>query len=211
MRRLFLFHKVFHSNVPKYIHCLIPSMRTSARLPNTFTSYSCRTEYFQNSFLPYVIKERNKLDTNKRSCQSYESFRKDLLNFIRPSESKIFNIHDQVGIKLLTRLKLGLSHLREHKFRHNFEGTLNPLCCCSIEDETTLHFFLRCQIFNDIRQILMNDLISIDRSLPSLSQDKLVSILLYGSDAFDNKKNRKILICTIRFIKDSHRFVDSLF
>ena len=50
----------------------------------------------------------------------------------------------------------------------------------------------------------MNDLMIIDRSLSSLSQDKLISILLYGSDAFDNKKNRKILICTIQFIKDSH-------
>ena len=57
----------------------------------------------------------------------------------------------------------------------------------------------------------MNDLINIDRSLPSLSQDKLISILLYGSDAFDNKKNRKILIWTIQFIRDSHRFDDSLF
>ena len=57
----------------------------------------------------------------------------------------------------------------------------------------------------------MNDLINIDRSLPSLSQDKLISILLYGSDALDNKKNRQILICTIQFIKDSHRFGDSLF
>ena len=100
-------------------------MRTSARQPNTFTSFYCRTEYFQNSFLPYVIKERNKLDPNKHSCQSYESFRKALLNFIRPSENKIFNIHDQVGVKLLTRLRLGLSQLREHKFRHNFEDTLN--------------------------------------------------------------------------------------
>ena len=27
---------------------------------------------------------------------------------------------------MLTRLKLGSSHLREHKFRHNFKDTLNP-------------------------------------------------------------------------------------
>ena len=144
MRQLCLFYKVFHSKVPKYIHSLIPSMRTSARQPNTFTSFYCRTEYFQNSFLPYVIKEWNKLDPDKRSCQSYESFRKALLNVIRPSENKIFNIYDQVGIRLLTRLRLGLSHLCEHKFRHNFEDTLNPLCSCSIEAETTLHFFPRC-------------------------------------------------------------------
>ena len=143
IRRLCLFY-IFHSKVPKYIHSLIPSITTSARQPNTFTSFYCRTEYFQNSFLPYVIKEWNKLDPDKRSCQSYVSFRKALLNVIRPSENKIFNIHDQVGIKLLTRLRLGLSHLLEHKFRHNFEDALNLLCSCSNEAKTTLHFFLQC-------------------------------------------------------------------
>ena len=47
----------------------------------------------------------------------------------------------------------------------------------------------------------MNDLMNIDRSLPSLSQDKPISVILDGSDAFDSKKNHKILICTIQFIK----------
>ena len=50
IRRLCLFYKVFHSKVPKYIHSLIPSMRTSARQPNTFTSFYCRTKYFQTLF-----------------------------------------------------------------------------------------------------------------------------------------------------------------
>ena len=134
-----------------------------------------------------------------------------LLNFTRPSENKILNIHDQVGIKLLTRLRLGLSHLREHKFWHNFEDILNPLCSCFTEGETTLYCFILCQFFNDIRETLMNDLMNTNRSLPSLSKDKLISILLYGSNAFDIKKNLKILICTIQFIKDSYIFDDSLF
>ena len=30
MRQLCLFYKVFHNKVPKYVHGLIPSMRTSA-------------------------------------------------------------------------------------------------------------------------------------------------------------------------------------
>ena len=47
-----------------------------------------------------------------------------------------------------------------------------------------LHFFLQCRFSNDIREILMNDLMNIDRSLPSLSQHKLIGVLLYGNDAF---------------------------
>ena len=161
MRWLCLFYKVFHSKVPKYIHSLIPSMRTSTRQPNTFTSFYCRTKYLQNSFLPYVVQELNKLDLDKRGCQSYEGFRKALLNVIRPSENKIFNIHDQVGIKLLTRLRLGLSHLLEHKFRHNFEDTLNLLCSCSNEAKTMLHFFQQCQFFNDIWWMTLSTLIDL--------------------------------------------------
>ena len=157
------------------------------------------SEYFQNSFLPCVIREWNKLDPDKRSCLSYDTFHKARLNFIRPSENKIFNIDDQVGIELLAKLRLGFSHLCEHKFRHNFEGTLNPLCSYSTDAETTVHFFplclffndIRYQFFNDIREILMND--------------------LNGSDAFDNKKNRKILICTVKLIKGSCRIDDFLF
>ena len=57
----------------------------------------------------------------------------------------------------------------------------------------------------------MNDLMNIDRSLPSLSQDKLISVLLYGNDASDNKANLKIQIFTLQFIKNSHRFDDSFF
>ena len=207
-RWLCLFYRVFLSNVPIYVHSHIPFRRTSTRQPNTFNSFYCRTEHFQNSFSPYVIKEWDKLDPNKQSCQSYKRFRKALLNIIRPSENKIFNIHNQVGLKLLTRLRLGLRHLCEHKCQHNFEDNLHLLCSCSIEAKTTLHFFLRCQFFSDIQEILMNDLMDIDRFLPSLSQDKLIIVLLYGSDAFDYKKNHKILICTIEFIKDSHRFDD---
>ena len=37
MRRLCLYHKVFHSKIPKYSP--IPSMRNSARQPNSFTSF----------------------------------------------------------------------------------------------------------------------------------------------------------------------------
>ena len=33
------------------------------------------------------------------------------------------------------------SHLSEHKFRHNFADSLNPLCSCSLETESTLHYF----------------------------------------------------------------------
>ena len=47
-----------------------------------------------------------------------------------------------MGIKYLTRLRLSLSHLNDHKFRHNSQDCLNPLWPCSLEVGTTTHYFL---------------------------------------------------------------------
>ena len=64
-------------------------------------------------------------------------FKKRILEFIRPKANSIFNIHNPMGIKYLTRLRLGFSHLKEHKFEHNFQDSVDPLCGCGIETEST--------------------------------------------------------------------------
>ena len=45
-----------------YIYGFIPKVRESHRHPNTFNSFSCRTDYFKNSFFPCVIGDCNKLN-----------------------------------------------------------------------------------------------------------------------------------------------------
>ena len=42
------------------------------------------------------------------------------------------NCHSYNRIKLITKLRLGFIHLREHKFKHNFQDTPNPVCTCGI-------------------------------------------------------------------------------
>ena len=64
--------------------------------------------------------------------------------------NKSLNLSDQFlivcliphGIKRLTRLRVGLTHLREHKFRHNFQDFLDPFCNYGQHIKTTIHFFL---------------------------------------------------------------------
>lgn len=60
-------------------------------------------------------------------------FQKNILEFIKPIGNSTYRIHDPTRIKLLNRLQVDLNHLREHKFRHNFADTLNPLSACTIE------------------------------------------------------------------------------
>ena len=46
-------------------------------------------------------------------------------NCYRKEENSLFSIHIPVGVKILTRLWLQLSHLNEHKFRDGFEEYKN--------------------------------------------------------------------------------------
>ena len=78
------------------------------------------------------------------NSESVSAFKEQILKFIRPSPSSTFNVHTPHGIKLLTRLRVRLSHLREHEFRHNFQDSLDPFCNCGWHIETTIHFFLHC-------------------------------------------------------------------
>ena len=45
------------------------------------------------------------------------------------------------------RLRLGFSHLK-HKFKHNFQDLVDPLCSVGIEIESTKHFLLHCANFS---------------------------------------------------------------
>ena len=98
-------------------------------------------------FFSCTVIEWNKLDNNIWNSESVSAFKKQILKFIRPSPNSTFNVHNPHGIKLLTRLRVGLSHLREHKFRHNFQDSLHPFCNCGRHIETTIHFFLHCSLF----------------------------------------------------------------
>ena len=55
---------------------------------------------------------------------------------------------DPVGVKLLTRLRLQLGNLNEHKFRHGFEDTVSPMCLCNTEIEINEHFLLCCHFYS---------------------------------------------------------------
>ena len=114
------------------------------------TTFYCRIDVFKYSYFPATIMEWKKLDVTLRKSESLPYFRNALLNIGRPTAKPIYNIHNPIGLKLLTRLRLGLSHLNEHKFKHNFQDCINPLCTCSLEIESLSHFFLHCHYFTNI-------------------------------------------------------------
>ena len=210
LRRMSYLYKIFSTKLPPYLYELIPPLQRSHRYPSCFQTFRCRTTFFQNSFLPFAITESNKLDSDIKNTDSHAMFRKKLLAFIRPLGNDTYGIYDPLGIRLLNRLRLGFSHLREHKFRHNFADTLNPLCSCSLETEDTEHYLLRCQNNLSFRTTLMNGLNNINTAIASLNSSDLLRVIFYGDESFNKETNCKILTVSLKVIKDTKRFEKSL-
>ena len=120
--------------------------------------------FTENSFFPLTIKEWNNLDLQIRKSKSISIFKSNTLKFIWPKPNNVYYCHNPTGIRLLTRLCLGLSHLCAHKFKQSFQD-LNPLCFCSNETATSTHYQLHCPTHTNERMTLLNKIKSINCSI----------------------------------------------
>ena len=97
---------------------------------NKIPSINAKRDFFKNTFFHSAIIEWDTLDCKIKKAESSEPFKKIIPSFIRPSRNSTFNCHNPKGIKLLSRLMLGLSLLREHKIKHRFRDSFNSFFSC---------------------------------------------------------------------------------
>ena len=70
LRRLCYLYKIVNTKQLAYVYDLIPSFQRSSCNKCCIYEPFCRTVSFKNSFLPYAIKERNKLDFEIRNAKT---------------------------------------------------------------------------------------------------------------------------------------------
>ena len=102
-------YKTLRSESPSCLFNIIPNSNNrqhQARNSGNIPSFVAKHDYFKNSFFPSAITERNKLDCYNRSADSFKVFKKRVLSFIRPMPNSIYNIHNPLGVKYLTRLRM---------------------------------------------------------------------------------------------------------
>ena len=161
------FYQVYKIHSPKYLFNNIPVTvsRYNTRNINNIPQFKVEHNFFRNSFFPSAVIEWNKLDLNIRNSESLNVFRNSLLKFIHPSGSSVFNCHNPRGVKLLNRLRLGLSQLREDKFKHGFQDSLNPFCSCGNDIKTLAHFLLHRPHYSNERSTFLNTIRNINRHI----------------------------------------------
>ena len=96
-------------------------------------------------------------------------------------------------------LRLGLSHLREHKFKHGFQDSLNPICSCGNDIETSAHFLLHCPHYSNERSTFLNTIRNINRHIFDKNDLQITETPLYDDSSLDDKNNTLILNATIDF------------
>ena len=103
---------------------------TPSSTQKTLKTYPARTKTFEPFFFPYCAAAWGNLSEELRNINSINTYKSSILNLVRPKENSVFEVHDINGVKLLTRLRLDFRHLNKHKFRHNFNDIINPICSC---------------------------------------------------------------------------------
>ena len=87
--------------------------------------------------------------------------------------------------------------MNEHRFNHNFEDSINPLCLFSLEVESTAHFFLHCH--NSVLNSIICD-------INNFSGSSLTKLILYGNPKFSFQQNSDFINASIEYISYSERY-----
>ena len=131
---------------------------------------------------------------------------KHINTFFCPKTKSTFCIHDPVGLRYLFQLRVSLSPLRSHKWRHNFTDTPSEICRCKQGIEDTSHFIFSCPFYAIQRATLKASVLNMlqENNLNYLGNQS--QLYLYGHPSINSTENRKIILSTIKYIKETLRF-----
>ena len=128
------------------------------------------------------------------------------ISLFRPEPKSIFGLHDPLGLHYRFQLRMSLSPLRSHKRRFNFIDTPSDTCHCNQDSEDTGHFIILCPTYATHRAALLanvNDIL-LKKNLYHLGNQ--LQLYLYGNESISYSDNTKILLSTIKYIKENRRF-----
>ena len=162
-----MFYKIYKNKNSLNLFKLIPDKASSyaTRNVDSIPLIKIKRNFFKKTFFPSAIIEWSKLDPTNQNAESFGIFKSNILKFIRPAPRRSFNCYNHKGIRIVARLRVGLSHLREHKFNQSFQNCINRLCSCGMDTESTSHFFLYYPLFDDKRITFLSTLNKTDCKL----------------------------------------------
>ena len=184
---------------PEYLTELIPPTvgerhNHALRRRNDLTLYRPRREIFSRSFFPSVVREWNNLPDNIRESPSLDRFNSEIMKYFEPPiKVPWYGIGERPMDIHHTRIRKLKSHLH-----FNLHVVENPHCACGALNENPNHFFFECHLFDQQRQILLNEV--------SVIREASLNLLLYGSHDLSYDENVSICYSVQKYIASTKRF-----
>ena len=106
------------------------------------------------------------------------------------------------------QLRVCLSALHLHKFRQNFKDTIHMFCLINNDIEDTELFLLSYHFYDVQRDDFLGTVsaILLSEGLSNLSNETLLTVLLYGDGELSTYSNLQIIKATLKYIHGSQRF-----
>ena len=103
------------------------------------------------------------------------------LKFVIPEPNQVFNVGSSEKLKFLKRIRLGLSHLVDHKLRRNFQDYVNLICSCGLEMEASNHHLSFCSNYHGSGINLFEKVNKIDSTTLKQNDQVITKLLPFGN------------------------------
>ena len=180
---------------------LINSMSTRSNIG--YIQEKFKGEVFEKSFFPNTLKLWNNLPKDFQRNKDLLDFKTKIKQQIKPPRYKHFSKGQKLGNSLLTKVRVGRSDLKQHRFMIGLEDS--PNCLCHFDTESPEHYFLDCFLYSPERLILFNLIEHYIPNFPRLNKKQKLDIILRGVDI----DNPEILSTNITLTKSVQNYIIS--
>ena len=162
-----------------------------------------KRQFFKSSYFSSTIIEWSKLDSNIHNWETLNIFKSKILKFMRPTANNFFGCHNPIGVKLLTRLRLGLSQTQFQRYSIHFAVAEKKL--------KLLFIFSFLVPITDETLTLLSKIRNINPKILENTNYQITHFFLYRDENFTASTNCIILSSTIEYILATKRFEEPLF
>ena len=172
--------------------------RYSLRNNRDIQQFNCRLSIMKTSFFPSTIDKWNNLPIDIRNSTSLLSFKRKL-NSLSPQTcpQKYYNNGQRQLNIIHARLRRECSSLNADLYKINLSDTY--LCRCGSGVENAKHYFLECELHDNIRPSLL-------RTIAHNGGRCDIKTILYGNPSLNFDRNQRIFKAVHTYIKQSNRF-----
>ena len=204
MLSLNFFHKIHLQETRPLIKTIMPKLdwekQCLTRSKGGYIPFKYKNEKFNNSFFPNTLKLWNSLSKDIQSKDVFE-FKISIKQEINPPKYKHFSKGSKLGNTLLTKIRVGRSDLKQHKFTIGLSDSSE--CFCHSKVESPEHYFLDCFLYLRERQTMIDLIEHYVPNFKRLNKKQKLDIILAGV----NPENYELLSTNITLSKEVQNFI----